>query len=172
MRAGRRAGRGVALVAAVALVIAGCSFLTDDPSACRPVDVGGECFAPSDKGFVEHALTSARAWPQLNGLDIEAGAVIEGFDAVAAQPTWIVPLRSGGQIVAASRFLPFGDQVRLGEVTLYEPARDSFPVPRDGERLVLVSGYCGDPLPDECLFTNYGWRIEQARSFLRLEGAG
>lgn len=167
-----RAGRGAALVAAAALAIAGCSLLADDPSACRPVDVGGDCFAPSDEGFVEHALTSAGAWPQLNGLDIEAGAVIEAFDTAAGQPTWIVPLFSDGQTVAASRFLPFEDQVRLSEVTLYQPARDGFPVPRDGERLVLVSRACVDPLPDECLFTEYGWRIEQAQSHLRREGAG
>ena len=156
-------GNGLALVAALVLVTAGCSFLADDPSACRPVDVGGECFAPSDEGFIEHALTSAGAWPQLDGLDIEAGGVIKGFDADAAQPTWVVPLRSGGQTVAASRFLPFGDQVRLAEVTLYQPARDSFPAPGNGERLVLVSAGCGEPLPDECLFTNYEWRIEQAQ---------
>jgi hypothetical protein len=104
------------------------------PDECRPVDEGGECFAPSD----------------------------EGFDAAADAPTWIVPLRSNGQIVAASRFLPFENQVRLGEVALYLPARVEFPTPAQDERLVIFPQPCGEPMPATCLFREHGWRIEQA----------
>ena len=37
---------------------------------------------------------------------------VDGFDAEAGQPTWVVPLRSDASIVAASRFLPL-DKVRV-----------------------------------------------------------
>lgn len=150
------------ILVGVALLLSGCSLLEPGPDECRPVDVGGECFAPSSEGFVEHALTSARAWPQLDGLPIEARKVIEGFDATAGQPTWIVPLYSDGRIVAASRFLSFGDEVRLGEVALYQPARDTFPTPAENERLVIFTEECGDPMPATCLFNEHGWRIEPA----------
>jgi hypothetical protein len=149
------------IMVAVALSLSGCSMLEPGPDECRPVDDGGECFAPSRAGFVEHALASARAWPQLDGLEIEAGEVVEGFDAAAGVQTWIVPLRSNGQIVAASRFLPFANLVRLGEVTLYLPARDEFPTPAHNERLVLFAQRCGDPMPATCLFSEHGWRIER-----------
>ena len=144
------------------LSLSGCSMLQPGPDGCRPVDEGGGCFVPSRDGFVEHALVSARAWPQLDGLTIEASEVIEGFDAAAGQPTWIVPLRSDGGIVAASRFLPFNGEVRLGEVALYLPARDKFPTPVQNERLVIFAKMCGDPMPATCLFREHGWRLEQA----------
>ena len=152
----------VGILVAVALSLSGCSMLEPGPHQCRPVDVGSECFAPSRAGFVKHALASARAWPQLDGLAIEAGEVIEGFDAAADEPTWMVPLRSDGRIVAASRFLPFQNEVRLGEVALYLPARDEFPMPGQNERLVIFTQACGDPMPAACLFSEHGWRIEQA----------
>lgn len=155
--------RDLAVLVASALVLAGCSFLSAPDSACAPVDPGGECFAPSNAAFVEHALTSATAWPQLNGVALTPGDVIEGFDEVAGQPTWVVPLLANERVVAASRFLPVGDRVRLAEVALYEPPRLDFPTPKDGDRLVLMSaGVCGDPLPEKCLFTNYGWRFDPA----------
>lgn len=156
-------GRVLAVCAATALVLSSCSFLFRDDPACRPVDVGGECFAPSNAAFVAHALTSATAWPQLLGASLTPGDVIEGFDEVAAQPTWVVALRADGRVVAASRFLPVGDRVRLAEVALYEPPRLDFPTPGDGQQLVLIlAGVCGDPMPEECLFTNYGWRFDPA----------
>jgi hypothetical protein len=150
------------ILVAVVLSLSGCSVLEPGPDQCRPVDEGGDCFAPSPEGFVEHALASARAWPQLDGLAIEAGGVIEGFDAAADQPTWIVPLHSDGRIVAASRFLPLGAEVRLGEVALYQPPRDAFPTPAENERLVIFTAVCGDPMPASCVFREYGWRIEPA----------
>ena len=150
------------ILIALSWSLSGCSLVGLGPDACRPVDEGGECFAPSRDGFVEHAIESASAWPQLDGLAIEAGGVIEGFDAAAGEPTWIVPLLSDGRIVAASRFLPFGDEVRLGEVALYQPARDGFPTPAAGERLVIFTAMCGDPIPATCLFREHGWRIEPA----------
>ena len=152
----------VGILVAVALSLSGCSMLEPGPGECRPVDEGGECFAPSRAGFVEHALASARAWQQLDGLVIEAGEVVEGFDAAADAPTWIVPLRSDGRVVAASRFLPFENEVRLGEVALYLPVRDEFPTPAQNDRLVIFTQVCGDPMPATCLFREHGWRIEQA----------
>lgn len=158
-----RTGTGLGILVAAAVLLSGCSLLlrqgADD---CVPVDTGGECFAPTREGFIEHALASARAWPQLDGLAIEAGEIIEGFDAAAEQPTWIVPLRFEGRFVGASRFLPFREQVRLGEVALYQPARDAFPAPGQGERLVIFTAACGDPMPEACLFREYRWRIEPA----------
>jgi hypothetical protein len=133
-----------------------------EPDECRPVDEGGRCFVPSRDGFVEHALVSAWAWPQLDGLRIEASEGIESFDAAAGRQTWIVPLRSNGGIVAASRFLPFDDEVRLGEVALYPAARDRFPTPAQNERLVIFTRMCGDPIPATCLFREHGGRLEQA----------
>ncbi|MDP8903968.1 MAG: hypothetical protein M3N29_01400 [Chloroflexota bacterium] len=146
----------------VVLVAAGCFSTRPEPGpdACVPVDVGGECFAPGREGFIDHALESTRAWPQLAGLPVEADEVIEGFDEAAGQPTWIVPIRVDGKFVAASRFLPFRDQVRLGEIALYLPPRDDFPIPAAAERLVIFTKWCGDPMPETCLFTEYGWRIE------------
>lgn len=155
-----RARTVVGILVAVAFTLSGCSLLETGLDECRPVDEGGECFAPSRTGFVEHALASTRAWPQLEGLTIEAGVVVEGFDAAAGLPTWIVPLSSDGRFVAASRFLPFGDEVRLGEVAIYVPARDEFPTPRENERLVIFTQTCGDPMPATCLFRKHGWRIE------------
>jgi len=149
------------ILAAVAFCLSGCFAVEPGPDDCRPVDEGGECFAPSRVGFVEHALASARAWPQLDGRAIEAGEVVEGFDAAAGQPTWIVPLRSDGEIVAASRFLPFEHAVRLAEIALYLPAREAFPMPAPGERLVIFTQACGDPMPATCLFNEHGWRLEQ-----------
>jgi hypothetical protein len=157
-----RARTVVATLVAVVLSLSGCSMLEPGPDECRAVDEGGECFAPSRAGIVEHALASTRAWPQLDGLAIEAGEVVEGFDAAADAPTWMVPLRSNGKIVAASRFLPFENEVRLGEVALYLPARDEFPTPAHDERLVIFTQDCGDPLPETCLFREHAWRIEQA----------
>jgi hypothetical protein len=153
----------VGMLLAVALSLSGCSMVEPGPDECRPVDEGGECFAPSRAGFVDHALASARAWPRLDGLAIEAGEVVEGFDAAADGQTWIVPLRSNGRIVAASRFLPFGSEVRLGEVALYLPARHGFPTPAQNERLVIFTQACGDPIPATCLFRGHGWRIEHAQ---------
>lgn len=157
-----RTGAVVGILVAVVLSLSGCSILEPGPDECRPVDEGGECFAPARASFVEHALASARAWPQLDGLAIEAGEVVEAFDAAADAPTWIVPLRSNGQIVAASRFLPFENEVRLGEVALYVPARDESPTPAQNERLVIFTQVCGDPMPKTCLFREHAWRIERA----------
>jgi hypothetical protein len=149
---------------ALALSLSGCSLLEPGPDACRPVDEGGECFTPSRDGFLTHALASARAWPQLDGVGVEATEVIDAVDAESGRAIWIVPIRAGGQVVAASRFQPFADtgQVRLGEVTLYQPARASFPIPRADQRLVIFIESCGDPLPESCLFTNFAWRLQAA----------
>ena len=149
--------RIVSTVLTAALLVPGCSPVDD---ACPPVDPGGECFVPSHRAFLEHAVESARAWPQLAGRDIEADEVIEAVDTVDGHATWLVPLRSDGWIVAASRFLPFRNEAKLAEVVLYEPPRRTFPSPDDGEELRLVSARCGDPLPRTCLFRNYAWRLE------------
>ncbi len=152
------------ILVALCWSLSGCSLVGLGPDACRPVDEGGECFAPSGDGFAEHAIESARAWPQLDGIALEAGGVIDAFDEAAGEPTWIVPLWADGRIVAASRFLPFGaDEVRLGEVALYRPPRDGIPTPAAGERLVIFTAMCGDPMPATCLFRESGWRIEPAR---------
>jgi hypothetical protein len=152
------------LLIALTLSLSGCSLLEPGPDACRPVDEGGECFTPSHDGFIAHALASSRAWPQLDGMPVEATEVIDAFDEESEREIWIVPLRAGGQVVAASRFQPFADtdQVRLGEVALYQPARASFPAPRPGQRLVSFIAPCGETMPESCLFTNFGWRLEAA----------
>lgn len=95
-------------------------------------------------------------------MHITAGRVIEGFDEVAGQPTWVVPLLAEGRFVAASRFLPYDGFVRLGEVALYKPPLLDFPMPRAGERLVLTSGAsCSGPGLEACLFSGYHWRLER-----------
>lgn len=139
-----------------------CSVVTDRDPWCPPVDEGGDCFRPSEAAFKAHALQSATAWPQLRGLPITAGQVIEGFDEVAGQPTWVVPLLAEGRVVAASRFLPFEGFVRLGEVALYQPPRLDFPIPNAGERFVLSAGPgCSEPGPEACLFSGYRWRLDR-----------
>lgn len=155
------------LVTAMAVVLTcGCSipWLSDEPldPDCPPVDVGGECFTATRQGFIDHALASTQAWPQLRGIQVEANEVIEAFDDAAGKPTWIVPIRSGAAVVAASRFLPLRDQVRLAEIVLYQPPRGAFPKPGPNERLVIFTNGCGDAIPPDCLFTNYGWRLEAA----------
>lgn len=157
--------RLAALLISLALSLSACSLLEPGPGACRPVDEGGECFTPSHEGFISHALASARAWPQLDGLVVEATEVIDAFDTESGQAIWIVPIRAGGKIVAASRFQQFSDkdQVQLGEVALYLPPRLSFPAPRAGQRLVIFHASCGDPMPESCLFTNFGWRLEAVK---------
>ena len=152
------------MLIALALSLSRCSLLEPGPDACRPVDEGGECFTPSRDGFIAHALASARAWPQLDGMAVEATEVIDALDTESGRAIWIVPIRAGGQVVAASRFQPFADtgQVRLGEVALYQPARASFPTPRADQRLVIFVASCGDPMPESCLFTNFAWRLEAA----------
>ncbi|MBA2316107.1 MAG: hypothetical protein H0V87_12020 [Chloroflexi bacterium] len=153
--------RGITLAIGASIALAACSVLNIGEPTCPPVDPGGECFAPSDAGFAEHALTSATAWPQLDGIPLSAGDVIHGFDEVADQPTWVVPLLADGQVVGASRFLPFGDDVRLAEIALYQPPRATFPSPAAGQglKLTLATG-CYDPGAGECLFTSYGWRLD------------
>ncbi len=107
-----------------------------------------------------HALESSTAWPQLDGVRLTAGPVIEAFDEATAEQAWIVPLFHEGKAVAASRFHPFEGHAQLGEVALYQAPRSAFPIPRAGERLVLFAMTCADPWPDSCLFQNSGWRIE------------
>jgi hypothetical protein len=151
--------RLAAVLGALALAAA-CSSFASDP-ACAPVDPGGECFGPADAAFAAHALASAAAWPQLEGLALTAGPVIAAFDEAAGQPTWVVPLMANDRVVAASRFLPVGERVRLAEVALYQPPRTDFPVPVAGQRLVLIpTASCADPLPVSCLFANHSWRID------------
>ncbi len=130
----------------------------DDP--CRPVDVGGDCFAPSPQGFADHALASAKAWPQLNGMSLTAARLIEAQNVARNEPNWIVPLTASGKVYAASRFLPAGRQVRLAEIALYEPALASFPHPQPGHRLVLRENGCPQPTDASCLFSNFGWEID------------
>jgi hypothetical protein len=154
------AGRVLVALTLAAGIAAGCSVFELGDPWCPPVDVGGDCFLPSDDAFVAHALESATAWPQLDGVQITAGPVIEGFDEAAGQQTWVVPLLGNGRTVAASRFLPFEGHVRLAEVALYQPPRDVFPVPRAGRHLVLFEMVCPDPSTAACLFQNYGWRVE------------
>ncbi len=128
---------------------------------CYPVDEGGNCFDPTEQAFIDHAIESTRAWPQLAGLAVQATEIIEAYDTAAEQPTWIVPITADGRIVAASRFLPFGHQVRLGEIALYQPPRDTFPTPGLRQRLIVfATASCVDPMPDQCLFSERGWRIE------------
>jgi hypothetical protein len=88
------------------LVLAGCGLGPDASEPCAPVDVGGECFEPSEEQFIEHALASAGAWPQLDGVELTADVVIEGTDLSSSTPTWVVPLLAHGEVVAISRFVP------------------------------------------------------------------
>ncbi|MBA3959146.1 MAG: hypothetical protein H0X60_01955 [Chloroflexi bacterium] len=156
---------GIGVMVAVALALVGCSLVAAPDPDCPPVDEGGECFVPTEQGFLDHALESAGAWPQLDGISLVPQGVIEGFDEAANQPTWIVPMVADGSVVAASRFLALDDRVRLGEVVLYQPPRPSFPTPGDGERLVIspaLGEECVDPVPDDCLFAEHLWRLEPA----------
>lgn len=130
------------------IVLAGCG-LVEPSGPCAPVDVGGECFEPSEEGFIDHALTSAGAWPQLDGVERTADRVIEGTDVTNDMQTWVVPLLADGEMVAVSRFLPVTDhQVRLGEVALLEE-----PLPP------LPADLCHDNPELECLFSELAWAV-------------
>lgn len=162
----------IAAVLGLAISLAGCSLVDlvtgrreappDDP--CRPVDPGGECFEPSDAAFRDHAEASAEAWPQLDGLPIEAGPVLSVEDRVDGRATWIVPLVSAGSFVATSRFIRLEEdsRVKLAEIALLVPNRPEFPTPVDGERLVRYERPgCGNPLEALCVFSDSDLAILQ-----------
>lgn len=144
------------------LAITGCGMLGPEPSGpCAPVDIGGDCFEPSEEGFIDHALTSAGAWPQLDGVEVTADRVIEGTDVTNDTPTWIVPLIGGGEMVAISRFVPVADnQVKLGEVALLEEPLPPLPADLGGEFVLYVdSPRCIDNPEADCLFGELAWAV-------------
>jgi hypothetical protein len=149
------------------LVLAGCGLGPDASGPCAPVDVGGECFEPSEEQFIEHALASAGAWPQLDGVEVPADVVIEGTDLSSNRPTWVVPLLADGEIVAISRLVPVsGNLVKLGEVALLEEALAPLPVDLGGEFVLYADGArCIDDPDPSCLFSEYPWavRLEDGR---------
>lgn len=149
------------LLGLIALILAGCGVGPDQSGPCAPVDVGGECFEPSEEGFIDHALTSVGAWPQLGGIEVTADRVIEGTDLTNQMRTWVVPLIAGGEMVAISRFVPVADnQVRLGEVALLEEPLPPLPADLDGEFVLYVDGpHCIDNAELECLFTAHAWAV-------------
>lgn len=144
-----------------AVVLAGCGLGPDASGPCAPVDVGGECFEPSVERFIGHALTSAGAWPQLDGVELTADPVIEGTDLTNDLRTWVVPLVADGEIVAISRFVPVADdQVKLGEVALLEEPVAPLPADLGGEFVLYAdSPRCIDNSDLSCLFAEYAWAV-------------
>lgn len=145
----------------IVLVLAGCGLVAEASGPCAPVDVGGECFEPSEEAFIDHALTSAEAWPQLDGVEVTADRVIEGTDVTNDMGTWIVPLITDGKMVAVSRFVPVADnQVKLGEVALLEDPLPPLPADLGGEFVLYVdSRHCIDNPELECLFSELAWAV-------------
>lgn len=142
----------------------GCSLGADPDAWCPPVDPGGNCSPPSEVAFKAHALESATAWPQLSGLSITAGPVIEGFDEAAGQPTWVVPLFADGQVVAASRFLPSEGYVKLGEIALYQPPWLDFPIRTQASSSCSHQAMVAPtPALRRAPFSSYQWHIDQLR---------
>lgn len=143
------------------VVLGGCSLGADASGPCAPVDMGGECFEPSEEGFIDHALTSAGAWPQLDGLDLTADRVIDGTDLTTDSPTWVVPLVAEDEMVAVSRFVPVaGGQVKLGEVALLEEPLRPLPEGLEGEFVLYVdSPRCIDNPALDCLFSELAWAL-------------
>jgi len=144
----------------IALILAGCG-LSERSGPCAPVDVGGECFEPTEAAFIRHALTSADAWPQLDDVDVTAQRVIEGFDLSGNTRTWVVPLSADGEMVGISRFVPVTDtQVKLGEVSLLEEPLPPLPSDFGGEFVLYVdSPNCIDNAGLECLFSEIAWAV-------------
>lgn len=144
----------------IALVLTGCG-LAGTSGPCAPVDVGGECFEPTGAAFIRHALMSAEAWPQLDGVDVTADRVIEGFDRSHGTRTWVVPLMADSEMVAISRFIPVTDtQVKLGEVSLLEEPLPPLPSDFGGEFVLYAdSPNCIDNPELECLFSELAWAI-------------
>lgn len=150
------------LMLAVVLLLVGCDLLGADPSGpCLPVDVGGECFEPSEEALIDHALTSAGAWRQLDGLELTADRVIEGIDLTNDTRVWVIPLVAEGEMVAVSRFVPVaGDQVKLGEVALLEEPLPPLPDVFGGEFVLYVdSPRCIDNPALGCLFSELAWAV-------------
>lgn len=155
-------GKVVLGVLVAAVVVGGCSslFERDITDPCAPVDPGGECFVPSADGYRSHALESATAWPQLRGVQLTVEPLVEARDP-DGNIELIAPMTSDGRVVAASRFVPVsGVQVKLGEVTLFDPPLASFPRPQAGQRLVLRYTACLEP-GERCLFKGWGWEFAE-----------
>lgn len=145
----------------IVLVLVGCGLGPDPSGPCAPIDVGGECFEPSEEAFIDHALTSAAAWPQLAGVEVTADRVIEGTDVTNDLGTWVVPLTADGEMVAVSRFVPVADnQVKLGEVALLEEPLPPLPADLGGEFVLYVdSPHCIDNPELGCLFSELAWAV-------------
>lgn len=157
----RTRGLSWPLTVAVGVLLVACGVDGGDAlGPCAPVDVGGECFDPAHDAFVEHALTSAGAWPQLDDVDLSADRVIEAVDHSEGSPTWLVPLTSGDRMVAISRFIPVGDQVKLGEVALLEEPLDFLPGRFNGELVLFVDTSCFEDASVDCLFSEMRWAVE------------
>lgn len=149
------------LLLIIPMVLLAACGLAEPSGPCAPVDVGGECFEPSEAGFVEHALTSAGAWPQLDDVVLTAGHVLEGTDLTNDTRTWVVPLLAGGEMVAVSRFIPVtDDEVKLGEVALLEEPMPPLPADLGGELVLYAdSPHCFDNPQLECLFSEMAWAV-------------
>jgi len=147
----------LAFALGIAFVLTGCA---PEQSRCAPVDPGGECFAPSKEAFIEHALTSAMAWPQLDGVTVSANRVIEAVDTSTDSRTWLVPLMDGNRMVAISRFLTVGeDEVKLGEVSLLEEPLEPLPERFAGELVLFADASCAEDPSIDCLFSEERWAV-------------
>ena len=117
---------------------------------------------PSSDAFVEHAIASAAAWPQLDEMELLAATVIEGTDLSRDSTTWLVPLLSDGRMVAVSRFVPAGEAAKLGEVALLEQPLDPLPEELPGELVLFVDVACADDPSIDCLFSELRWAVRLA----------
>lgn len=147
----------LAFALGIAFVLVGCA---PEQSRCAPVDPGGECFTPSEEAFIEHALTSATAWPQLDGVRLSADRVIEAVDLSTDSRTWLVPLMDGNRMVAISRFLTVDeDEVKLGEVSLLEEPLEALPEQFGGKVVLFAAASCAEDPSIDCLFNEERWAV-------------
>lgn len=151
--------RVLTVVLALGLGLSAIACVAENPE-CRPVDVGGECFAPTAASLKAHALINATAYASLSQVLLTADEPFEAEDT-DGQRIWIVPFRAKGLVVGASRFVHVGSDVKLGQVVAYTPPLETFPAPGPGTRLRLVFTGCLEP-GATCLFASAGWELVPA----------
>lgn len=159
----RRMSRSAAVLLLIALAaeLLGCAG-NDDP--CAPLSGTYACFEPTSQALRDHAVTDASTV-----LDIPKDSLVAGQPTQAAERDygatfWVVPITANGKTRAVVLFERRSDtEVSGGDVTSYDPPRDSFPTPGAGQHLLLVDNpVCQEyvpPLPTSCLLRGYSWEI-------------
>jgi hypothetical protein len=138
-----------------------CACVSSLPSgSCPPGDDGSGCFVISGPAFRQHALTSAQALPELQGLSLAAPRVLVGDYVTAGTRVWVVPLLADGQMVAASRFVPADDgQAKLAEVALLEEPLPQLAEDIGGDVVLWANPGCRGDASLACPFPEYEWAV-------------